>query len=143
MDSPGQDTHVCPACCHLVTVCLFQREPVSPSASDHSREHAEEHQPVLRGSSNTIRQHQRSEPHTCTGKPSTRAAFTDYCSFPHYLNINLCFSPEVRHLVDTGEEVGLNADCGDIIRLPSPRFLQESELSFNLIGSWSLPPVKL
>ncbi|XP_034382760.1 protein-methionine sulfoxide oxidase mical3a-like [Cyclopterus lumpus] len=41
-----------------------------------------------------------------------------------YLNINLMLitPAQVRHLVDTGEEAGLNKDGGDIIRLPSPRF---------------------
>ncbi|XP_054481007.1 protein-methionine sulfoxide oxidase mical3a-like [Anoplopoma fimbria] len=48
-----------------------------------------------------------------------------------YLNINLMLitPAQVRHLVDTGEEAGLNTDCGDIIRLPSPGFLTQSSFS--------------
>ncbi|XP_070784724.1 protein-methionine sulfoxide oxidase mical3b-like [Enoplosus armatus] len=48
-----------------------------------------------------------------------------------YLNINrLLITPaQVRHLVDTGEEAGLNTDCGDVIRLPSPRFIRQGSIS--------------
>ncbi|XP_042259664.1 protein-methionine sulfoxide oxidase mical3a-like [Thunnus maccoyii] len=55
-----------------------------------------------------------------------------------YLNINLTSTPaQVRHLVDTGEGAGLNTDCGDIIRLPSPRFLrQESFSRSNQLLTW-------
>ncbi|KAM9334915.1 protein-methionine sulfoxide oxidase mical3b [Symphorus nematophorus] len=56
-----------------------------------------------------------------------------------YLNINrLLITPaQVRHLVDTGEEAGLNTHCDDIIRLPSPRFLREDSFSqSNKLLSW-------
>ncbi|XP_035764217.1 protein-methionine sulfoxide oxidase mical3b isoform X4 [Neolamprologus brichardi] len=44
---------------------------------------------------------------------------------------------QVRHLVDTGEEVGLTTDCSDIIRLPSPRYLrQESFSRSNQLLTW-------
>ncbi|XP_029351486.1 protein-methionine sulfoxide oxidase mical3a-like isoform X3 [Echeneis naucrates] len=44
---------------------------------------------------------------------------------------------QVRHLVDTGEEVGLNSNCDDIIRLPSPSFLREESFSrSNQLLSW-------
>uniref|UniRef100_A0A671UC59 F-actin monooxygenase n=1 Tax=Sparus aurata TaxID=8175 RepID=A0A671UC59_SPAAU len=55
-----------------------------------------------------------------------------------YLNINcLLITPaQVRHLVDTGEEAGLNTDC-DIIRLPSPRTLREDVSSqSNQLLTW-------
>ncbi|XP_013766599.1 protein-methionine sulfoxide oxidase mical3b-like [Pundamilia nyererei] len=44
-----------------------------------------------------------------------------------YMNTSLLtITPaQVRHLVDTGEEVGLTTDCSDIIRLPSPRYLRQ------------------
>ncbi|XP_037316029.2 protein-methionine sulfoxide oxidase mical3a-like [Pungitius pungitius] len=47
-----------------------------------------------------------------------------------YLNINLMLitPAQVRHLVDTGEEAGLNTDRGDNL-LPSPRFLRQSSFS--------------
>ncbi|XP_040009232.1 protein-methionine sulfoxide oxidase mical3b-like [Xiphias gladius] len=56
-----------------------------------------------------------------------------------YLNINpLTITPaQVRHLVDTGEEAGLNTNCGDIIRLPTPRFLKEESFSqSNQLLAW-------
>ncbi|XP_037615799.1 protein-methionine sulfoxide oxidase mical3b isoform X3 [Sebastes umbrosus] len=57
-----------------------------------------------------------------------------------YLNINhTCnITPaQVRHLVDTGEEAGLNPDCADIIRLPSPGFLRQSSFSqSNKLLAW-------
>ncbi|XP_044042460.1 protein-methionine sulfoxide oxidase mical3a-like [Siniperca chuatsi] len=56
-----------------------------------------------------------------------------------YLNINrLLITPaQVRHLVDTGEEAGLNTGCSDIIRLPSPRFLRQSSFSqSNKLLTW-------
>ncbi|XP_051248611.1 protein-methionine sulfoxide oxidase mical3b isoform X2 [Dicentrarchus labrax] len=56
-----------------------------------------------------------------------------------YLNINrLLVTPaQVRHLVDTGEEAGLNTDCGDIKRLPSHRFLRQDSFSqSNKLLSW-------
>ncbi|XP_070848130.1 protein-methionine sulfoxide oxidase mical3b-like isoform X2 [Chaetodon trifascialis] len=56
-----------------------------------------------------------------------------------YLNINrLLITPaQVRHLVDTGEDVGLNTVCGDIIRLPSPRFLRQDSFSqSNKLLTW-------
>ncbi|GAA6235065.1 protein-methionine sulfoxide oxidase mical3a-like [Lates japonicus] len=56
-----------------------------------------------------------------------------------YLNVNpLTITPaQVRHLVDTGEEAGLNTDCGDIIRLPSPRILREESFSqSNQLLTW-------
>ncbi|KAK9526025.1 hypothetical protein VZT92_016684 [Zoarces viviparus] len=56
-----------------------------------------------------------------------------------YLNINLMLitPAQVRHLVDTGEKAGLNTDCGDIIRLPSPRFLKQSSSSqSNKLLTW-------
>ncbi|XP_069001544.1 protein-methionine sulfoxide oxidase mical3b isoform X2 [Embiotoca jacksoni] len=48
-----------------------------------------------------------------------------------YLNISpLTVTPaQVRHLVDTGEEAGLNSDCGDVLRLPSPRLLRDESFS--------------
>ncbi|XP_068590118.1 protein-methionine sulfoxide oxidase mical3b-like isoform X1 [Cebidichthys violaceus] len=56
-----------------------------------------------------------------------------------YLNINLMLitPAQVRHLVDTGEKAGLNPDCGDIIRLPSPSFLKQSSFSqSNKLLTW-------
>ncbi|XP_038550613.1 protein-methionine sulfoxide oxidase mical3a-like isoform X2 [Micropterus salmoides] len=56
-----------------------------------------------------------------------------------YLNINrlLTTPAQVRHLVDTGEEAGLNTDCGDITRVPSPRFPRQSSFSqSNKLLSW-------
>ncbi|XP_037837315.1 protein-methionine sulfoxide oxidase mical3b, partial [Kryptolebias marmoratus] len=56
-----------------------------------------------------------------------------------YLNISsLTVTPaQVRHLVDTGKEAGLNTDGSDIIRLPSPRILkQESFSRSNQLLSW-------
>ncbi|KAI3366581.1 hypothetical protein L3Q82_009195, partial [Scortum barcoo] len=48
-----------------------------------------------------------------------------------YLNVNrLLITPaQVRHLVDTGEKAVLNTDCGDIIRLPSPKVLSQGSFS--------------
>ncbi|XP_077957028.1 protein-methionine sulfoxide oxidase mical3b isoform X2 [Gasterosteus aculeatus] len=48
-----------------------------------------------------------------------------------YLNINLMLitPAQVRHLVDTGEETGLNTDRGEINHLPSPRFFEQSSFS--------------
>ncbi|XP_050933689.1 LOW QUALITY PROTEIN: protein-methionine sulfoxide oxidase mical3b-like [Lates calcarifer] len=56
-----------------------------------------------------------------------------------YLNVNppTITPAQVRHLVDTGEEVGLITDCGDIIRLPSPRILREESFSqSNQLLTW-------
>ncbi|XP_026003067.1 protein-methionine sulfoxide oxidase mical3b-like isoform X10 [Astatotilapia calliptera] len=56
-----------------------------------------------------------------------------------YMNTSLLtITPaQVRHLVDTGEEVGLTTDCSDIIRLPSPRYLrQESFSRSNQLLTW-------
>ncbi|XP_049892841.1 F-actin-monooxygenase MICAL3-like [Epinephelus moara] len=56
-----------------------------------------------------------------------------------YLNINLLLvTPvQVRHLVDTGEEAGLNTHSGDITRLPSPGLHPQSSLSqSNQLLSW-------
>ncbi|KAG7215112.1 hypothetical protein INR49_022760, partial [Caranx melampygus] len=56
-----------------------------------------------------------------------------------YVNISpLSLLPaQVRHLVDTGEEEGLNTECDDIIRLPSPRFLREESFSqSNQLLTW-------
>ncbi|XP_056223929.1 protein-methionine sulfoxide oxidase mical3b isoform X2 [Seriola aureovittata] len=56
-----------------------------------------------------------------------------------YVNINhLTITPaQVRHLVDTGEKAGLNTNCGDIIRLPSPRFPREESFSqSNQLLTW-------
>ncbi|XP_035536387.1 protein-methionine sulfoxide oxidase mical3b [Morone saxatilis] len=56
-----------------------------------------------------------------------------------YLNINrLLVTPaQVRHLVDAGEEAGLNTDCGDIKCLPSHRFLRQDSFSqSNKLLSW-------
>ncbi|KAL7370494.1 hypothetical protein ABVT39_002338 [Epinephelus coioides] len=56
-----------------------------------------------------------------------------------YLNINLLLvTPvQVRHLVDTGEEAGLNTHSGDITRLPSPGLRPQSSLSqSNQLLSW-------
>ncbi|XP_065325528.1 protein-methionine sulfoxide oxidase mical3b isoform X8 [Pelmatolapia mariae] len=56
-----------------------------------------------------------------------------------YMNTSpLTVTPaQVRHLVDTGEEVGLTTDCSDIIRLPSPRYLrQESFSRSNQLLTW-------
>nr|XP_043878194.1 protein-methionine sulfoxide oxidase mical3b isoform X1 [Solea senegalensis] len=56
-----------------------------------------------------------------------------------YVNVHrLMISPaQVRHLVDTGEEVGLKAHCGDIIRLPSPGlFREESSSRTNQLLTW-------
>ncbi|XP_071359121.1 protein-methionine sulfoxide oxidase mical3b-like isoform X3 [Trachinotus anak] len=56
-----------------------------------------------------------------------------------YLNVNpLTITPaQVRHLVDTGEEAGLNTNCGDIIRLSSPRLLREESFSrSNQLLTW-------
>lgn len=39
------------------------------------------------------------------------------------------FCLQVRHLVDTGDEVGLTTDCSDIIRLPSPRYLRQGGIT--------------
>ncbi|XP_026182549.1 protein-methionine sulfoxide oxidase mical3b isoform X2 [Mastacembelus armatus] len=48
-----------------------------------------------------------------------------------YLNISPLTVPpaQVRHLVDTGDEAGLNTDCGDIICLSSPRPLRQEPFS--------------
>nr|XP_046235659.1 protein-methionine sulfoxide oxidase mical3b isoform X2 [Scatophagus argus] len=54
-----------------------------------------------------------------------------------YVNINrLLVAPaQVRHLVDTGEEAGLST--GDIIRLPSPRFIRQDSFSqSNKLLTW-------
>ncbi|KAM6896147.1 protein-methionine sulfoxide oxidase mical3b-like [Lycodopsis pacificus] len=56
-----------------------------------------------------------------------------------YPNINLMLitPAQVRHLVDTGEKAGLNTDCGDIVRLPSPRLLKQSSSSpSNQLLTW-------
>ncbi|XP_040886580.1 protein-methionine sulfoxide oxidase mical3a-like [Toxotes jaculatrix] len=56
-----------------------------------------------------------------------------------YVNINpLTITPaQVRHLVDTGEEAGLNTNGGDIIRLPSSRFLREESFArSNQLLTW-------
>ncbi|XP_049423162.1 protein-methionine sulfoxide oxidase mical3b-like isoform X2 [Epinephelus fuscoguttatus] len=56
-----------------------------------------------------------------------------------YLNVNLLLvTPvQVRHLVDTGEEAGLNTHSGDITRLPSPGLRPQSSLSqSNQLLSW-------
>lgn len=52
-----------------------------------------------------------------------------------YLFLFLLLHLQVRHLVDTGEEAGLNTHCDDIIVLPSPRFLRQGEfiLSYALL----------
>ncbi|XP_067347194.1 protein-methionine sulfoxide oxidase mical3b isoform X4 [Channa argus] len=56
-----------------------------------------------------------------------------------YLNISpLTITPaQMRQLVDTGEEAGLNTDCADIIRLPTPRFLRQGSFSqSNQLLTW-------
>ncbi|KAK2859268.1 hypothetical protein Q5P01_003888 [Channa striata] len=56
-----------------------------------------------------------------------------------YLNISpLTITPaQVRKLVDTGEDAGLNTDSADIIRLPSPRFLRQGSFSqSNQLLTW-------
>nr|XP_019961726.1 PREDICTED: protein-methionine sulfoxide oxidase mical3a-like [Paralichthys olivaceus] len=42
-----------------------------------------------------------------------------------YVNTHRITPDQVRHLLDTGEEVALKTNCGDIIRLPLPRMLRE------------------
>ncbi|XP_035003966.2 protein-methionine sulfoxide oxidase mical3b isoform X1 [Hippoglossus stenolepis] len=56
-----------------------------------------------------------------------------------YVNVNThrITPDQVRHLLDTGEEAGLNANCGDIIHMPSPRTLrEESAPQTNQLLTW-------
>ena len=117
-----------------LAVCLFlsisQREYIPAPPSDDSREPSKELWSVYSRSNNQIPEHQLPAHHACSG------TIIDICSFiqrqrhpvPH-----LIYVLQVRHLVDTGEEAGLNTDC-DIIRLPSPRTLREGEF-FHLVLS--------
>ncbi|XP_053271329.1 protein-methionine sulfoxide oxidase mical3a [Pleuronectes platessa] len=56
-----------------------------------------------------------------------------------YVNVNThrITPDQVRHLLDTGEEAALNANCGDIIHMPSPRMLGEDSVpQTNQLLSW-------